>query len=569
MVTSPARSDIEVPNVHIDGFSPAQTIDNSAVALGIGNGLGRIKQSCEACVKSKVKCSSTFPTCARCQKRGTVCIYAQEKKRGRPLKNKDGSKSSNDESQTTASSASSVTPPTTTSTAVRSTAEVSVVKKAKNPIASVTVPAMAEGKKCAPSFCWTNIMMDNGNSSNANKQVSLDILETTSVERRVFHTFFSLYKHHSAPSSCCSAWFTLQLNKMRAFLNMHGKRKSLTKLTKWMMSHGVSISENLDPKEFYTIGKPVEMRGMFVPPPVHGISPMLTEVPTDNYSNFRALNYSAPTDQPDLNKLNESPVVYTLDGTALQADPLIAAQIEAMAKPTSTVPYLRLSFSSLESTGYVNQPFTNTFGYSTADIQAIIDYFLGGLLPWGGDVLSQLLSPEEDIIQYLHLLAIRFKRVMTPDMMPPAYPCLREPYIVHELVALTRTGTKIPCLCPSVVREVLSLKGSKVEIHMQFMPKQFSGQNQCSIIQQMQPDMQATPFTFPNTYNPVTIPAQPTPLFYPNNSPSNIKQVQSTVIPSLSDNDEAMLKDFDNTQISSNEDDQWMESLLSWVDDAN
>ncbi|EGX93036.1 Fungal transcriptional regulatory protein [Cordyceps militaris CM01] len=45
-----------------------------------------LKRSCEECSSSKVKCSQDKPTCKRCRKQRTACIYAPAKRIGRPRK---------------------------------------------------------------------------------------------------------------------------------------------------------------------------------------------------------------------------------------------------------------------------------------------------------------------------------------------------------------------------------------------------------------------------------------------------------------------------------------------------
>ena len=45
-------------------------------------GLRQLKKTCEACAKSKVKCNGKLP-CERCNKRGSLCVYELEQKRGR------------------------------------------------------------------------------------------------------------------------------------------------------------------------------------------------------------------------------------------------------------------------------------------------------------------------------------------------------------------------------------------------------------------------------------------------------------------------------------------------------
>jgi hypothetical protein len=41
------------------------------------------RESCQNCADSKVRCSKTKPTCARCARRGTPCVYQQSRRAGR------------------------------------------------------------------------------------------------------------------------------------------------------------------------------------------------------------------------------------------------------------------------------------------------------------------------------------------------------------------------------------------------------------------------------------------------------------------------------------------------------
>lgn len=65
----------------------------------------KLRDSCDACASSKVKCHKEKPTCSRCSKRGVKCIYVSAKRgnRGRKLALSGGS--------STASKSSSAAPP--------------------------------------------------------------------------------------------------------------------------------------------------------------------------------------------------------------------------------------------------------------------------------------------------------------------------------------------------------------------------------------------------------------------------------------------------------------------------
>ncbi|KAK7515022.1 uncharacterized protein IWZ02DRAFT_168634 [Phyllosticta citriasiana] len=50
----------------------------------------RIRQSCDSCQRSKVKCSQDRPVCTRCQKHGYNCVYSPSRRAGRPRLRRPG-----------------------------------------------------------------------------------------------------------------------------------------------------------------------------------------------------------------------------------------------------------------------------------------------------------------------------------------------------------------------------------------------------------------------------------------------------------------------------------------------
>ncbi|KAK4459521.1 hypothetical protein QBC42DRAFT_274221 [Cladorrhinum samala] len=44
----------------------------------------KLRSSCDFCLSTKVKCSQTKPSCARCERQGQECIYSQYRRIGRP-----------------------------------------------------------------------------------------------------------------------------------------------------------------------------------------------------------------------------------------------------------------------------------------------------------------------------------------------------------------------------------------------------------------------------------------------------------------------------------------------------
>ncbi|PVU96343.1 hypothetical protein BB561_001237 [Smittium simulii] len=64
--------------------SPELPTPKSKSLLPHNDKLGRISLACMLCRRKKIKCDSAQPQCQNCKNRGVQCIYAKERKRGRP-----------------------------------------------------------------------------------------------------------------------------------------------------------------------------------------------------------------------------------------------------------------------------------------------------------------------------------------------------------------------------------------------------------------------------------------------------------------------------------------------------
>ncbi len=75
----------------------------------------KLRDSCDPCASSKLKCSKEKPTCARCAKRGITCEYVATKRGGRkPINRASISESRPTSGATSATSTNPNTPPTST-----------------------------------------------------------------------------------------------------------------------------------------------------------------------------------------------------------------------------------------------------------------------------------------------------------------------------------------------------------------------------------------------------------------------------------------------------------------------
>jgi hypothetical protein len=113
-------------------------------------------------------------------------------------------------------------------------------------------------------------------------QAQLCWLENTKTtmdfyHKRLFRMFFTVYKHHASPQSCCKEWFSFQLNKICMLLTKSGHRGAVGRLTEWMKKHKVrvlpsdeSLYVNLPPRAWDN------ERGMEVTPLMRG--PLMPQV---------------------------------------------------------------------------------------------------------------------------------------------------------------------------------------------------------------------------------------------------------------------------------------------------
>ncbi|WQF88457.1 Putative zn(2)Cys(6) fungal-type DNA-binding domain-containing protein [Colletotrichum destructivum] len=58
----------------------------SPVAYSTDTKTRRLRNSCDLCTRSKLKCDQMKPSCNRCVRRGQGCVYSQVRKAGRPPK---------------------------------------------------------------------------------------------------------------------------------------------------------------------------------------------------------------------------------------------------------------------------------------------------------------------------------------------------------------------------------------------------------------------------------------------------------------------------------------------------
>lgn len=85
-------------------MEPSQTLSQiSSGASSESQQTQKLKDSCDKCSTSKIRCTKEKPSCARCEKMGYTCFYSPARRVGRPHRSKDSSSGKNGEETETRS----------------------------------------------------------------------------------------------------------------------------------------------------------------------------------------------------------------------------------------------------------------------------------------------------------------------------------------------------------------------------------------------------------------------------------------------------------------------------------
>ena len=378
---------------------------------------GKLKITCESCTRAKVKCGGGTP-CARCKERSLTCIYVVGKRRGRR-------------------------------------------KEAAPP-------------PCSKSTCWTRMHLGDGQSPH---DVSSAIqngddtsltpmaaqIAMTDLERRIFGVFFQLFRKHATSQSCCKDWFTMQLNRIRLFLRRRRNVEALRTLTTWMEDHNVEIVDMEDrilARRTHTF-----QLGHMNPVNVSHRAPMLSRLGISSDPSAPEIDPHVSSTASSSSSLarydgeNKGTEVGVHEGRASNFIRSGAKGDDASRVPTVT---MRLAHDLISVT--CSPAFTDVFGYAANEFETLLDWTVGGLLPWGGDVMCEVFATEEDVLLWLRILAMKFNRIGRP----PALPAVREAFIVQEVDVRARDGRVHPCVVKGVVREFIELADSAVEVSLSF-----------------------------------------------------------------------------------------------------
>jgi len=357
----------------------------------------KYKLTCENCVRAKIKCSGQPGPCERCSSwRCLDCVFLTERKRGRPKTDEDVRKNT-------------------------------LAKVNRQQALSRSAAAQKEETQklsCVTSDCWA-LMVDSAETVVPVEGPAASPSSGLNYEqKRVVEIFFELYKNHASNRSCCKAWFTRQLNKIRGMLIASHSPSSVFGLVEWMNKHQILVSELLPPEQRAFVDPD---SGFSLPPLSSPKGPMLKEI----------------------NLLDSSP------STLKQSSVDDSASIS-------------LSYSRDERCIIkTNEKFVTLFGRDAGYFAAQLDLLFGGILPWGGDVFSNILFHQSDTMLLIRVLGFRFQSL--PRMMDDK-PITRTVQTSHMFTCGKADGSLIDCIVRFNHVENISFQGVGVEVQATFEP---------------------------------------------------------------------------------------------------
>mmetsp|Transcript_11791 Transcript_11791/g.13589 ORF Transcript_11791/g.13589 Transcript_11791/m.13589 type:complete len:502 (-) Transcript_11791:94-1599(-) len=278
-----------------------------------------------------------------------------------------------------------------------------------------------KSKRARPDLAAGNVIVT---SSGIGDNVPLGSLGDW--ERRSWSVFFTLYKHYG--TSCSLHWFNKQLHKMKTYLEKQGNKESLRRLNSWMEALSIDVDSLAD--QIAKCHIQCYKMAMQVPLRVDG-------------------NVEDTTSGANLLKENQNEKI-----------PFIRLQIGFDPKSNDDV------------TVDCNKAFSQVFGFSKESISQQLQWTGGGFLPWGGDILSRILTKEADLLAFVQILAIKFNSMGRPQI--DSLPYMREVPSCHmfevKIKENTSSGKLIPvqCLVKCVHREVITAERAYLDINMEF-----------------------------------------------------------------------------------------------------
>jgi len=218
-------------------------------------------------------------------------------------------------------------------------------------------------------------------------------------EKRSFAVFFTLFKHYNV--SCSVYWFSRQLQKIRNFLTAHQKTQVLHRLDSWMETINL---------------KPDEMNSRIA------------------HCNEKMAHWGKDLRQDGIFRGNEfkdhskavvniaSPMFLQVKGQLIEDSCSSVIRESFMGDPDNLLPTLtcEIDFGVYKALPMVvsNKAFEDFFGLSAEFLIQDLNEIGGGILPWGGDVMAQILHHESDLLAWIQLLAIKFNALGFPTSFP-------------------------------------------------------------------------------------------------------------------------------------------------------
>jgi hypothetical protein len=166
------------------------------------------------------------------------------------------------------------------------------------------------------------------------------------------------------------------------------------------------------------------------------------------------------------------PPMTSSKGPMLADEAIVATPAAALKKPPTTEdPHnaiITMEYTRDERcTVKTNQKYVELFGRDANYYAGLLDTFYGGILPWGGDVFSNVLYKPMDTMLLIRVLAYRFQ---SQPRMKDATPISRAVQTSHLFTCVKADGTFVDCIVRFNHIEHISFQGVAVEVTAAFEP---------------------------------------------------------------------------------------------------
>ena len=360
------------------------------------------RKTCDACTKSKSKCNGAQP-CQACERRSEVCVYAFKRKRG-PLKRKGSSQVRADD-------------PLSAKRARLADDEASARGGARPQEAALITPyerrlwtvfftvfrnqqnAFSDKKEKGIAWCWfaRQLELIKQHSQRVGNDHLIIMVNTflESLDLRMQSVASAI--EHKCPfsASACADCASSALSAPAARLHASGGAGH-------GHGHGHGLGHGHGHEHHVAGGGVLELErvvriadGQLVT--LDSVSP--TVIAVDSSTSLHDVPGSA--------------VVLAMR-RELDGNELPGFLIDMVERPIA------------RSTVRVNAKFTEAFGLSERDTNALLAWSGNEFLPWGADVLAKLMVSELDVVTYMQVMCLKFQAVGVPKKaavreVPTAY----------------------------------------------------------------------------------------------------------------------------------------------------